>query len=122
MSIPIFNFLNHKINLKHNIENLYFNSYSKFSFIKISFENFPIYKLFLELDKNDPSVLIKFNIGNEFAFNLFKQNHIKYTDIYKIIKKVCSLNLYSSLNSIKDIIEFHEVIENKIKFDSKDFY
>ena len=51
-----------------------------------------------------------------------KHNHIKYTDIYKIINKVCSLNLNSSLNSIKDIIEFHEIIENKIKFDFKDFY
>ena len=30
--------------------------------------------------------LIKFNVGNEFAVNLFKNKLIKYTDIYKIIR------------------------------------
>ena len=74
------------------------------------------------MDKNDPNLIIKFNIGNEFAFNLFKQNLIKYTDIYRIIKKVCALNLYSSLNSIKDIIEYHENVENKIRSDFKNFF
>ena len=58
--------------------------------------------------------MIKFNIGNEFAVNLYKDNKIKYTDIYRIIKKVTSLNLYSSLNTIKDIIQYHEEIEKKL--------
>ena len=35
-----------------------------------------------------PQNLIKFNIGNEFAVNMYKNKKIKYTDIYKIIKKV----------------------------------
>ena len=68
----------------------------------------------MELDKNDPSNLIKFNIGNEFGVNLFKKNMIKYTDIFKIIKKVGSLNLNYPLNTIKDIILYHECIERKI--------
>ena len=42
--------------------------------------------------------------------NLFKNNKIKYTDIYKIIK-VTSIKLYSSVNTIKDIISYHEDIE-----------
>ena len=54
-------------------------------------------------------------MGNEFAVNMFKNNMIKYTDIYKIIKNVCSLNLYSPLNNIKDIINYHEILEQKIK-------
>ena len=58
--------------------------------------------------------MIKFNIGNEFAVNLYKDNLIKYTDIYRIIKKVTSLNLYSSLNTIKDITQYHEEVENKL--------
>ena len=58
--------------------------------------------------------MIKFNIGNEFAVNLYKENKIKYTDIYRIIKKVTSLNLYSPLNTIKDIIKYHEEVEIKL--------
>ena len=46
--------------------------------------------------------------------NLFKNKLIKYTDIYNIIKKVTSLNLYSSVNTIKDIINYHEEIEKII--------
>ena len=58
--------------------------------------------------------MIKFNVGNEFAVNLFKNNKIKYTDIYRIIKNVTSLNLYSSVNTIKDIIQYHEEVENNL--------
>ena len=63
------------------------------------------------MDKSNPENLIKFNIGNEFAVNLFKNNHIKYTEIFQIIKKVTSLNLNSDLNNIKQIIRYHEKIE-----------
>ena len=38
-----------------------------------------------------------------------------YTDIYTIIKKATSLNLYSSLNNIKDIIDYHEKFENELQ-------
>ncbi len=44
-----------------------------------------------------------------------KNKLIKYTDIYKIIKKVCSLNLNYRLNTIKDIINYHELLEKNIK-------
>ena len=66
------------------------------------------------MNKKNPANIIKFNTGNEYAVNLFKNKLIKYTDIYKIIKKVCSLNLYYPLNTIKDIIVFHEKLEKKI--------
>ena len=48
-------------------------------------------------------------------FNLFKNKIIKYTDIYKIIKKVTHLNLYSSVNTIKDILNYHEEVEKKLQ-------
>ena len=50
-----------------------------------------------------PKQFINFNVGNELAVNLFKKKIIKYTDIYKIIDKVTSLNLNSSVKTIKDI-------------------
>ncbi len=115
MSIPIFNFLNSsKFNSSKLPQNLSYNSYKKFNFINIKNQIFPIYRYFNKLDKIEPSNLIKFNVGNEYAVNLFKNNLIKYTDIYKIIKRVGRLNLYSSLKNIKDIVDYHAELEKHI--------
>ena len=120
MSIPLLYFLNiSNIKSKNNNFNLFLPSLSELNFHKVKKDHFPIYKFFLNLDKSDPSKIIRFNVGNEYAVNLFKNNLIKYTDIYKIIKKVVSLNLYSPLNNIKDIIKYHEIIEQEIKKHSK---
>ena len=116
MKIPIFNFLiNSKKNAKISNPKLFLKDYSELSFENVQNEIFPIYKFFQNMDKKRPQNLIKFNIGNEFAVNLFKNKIIKYTDIYKIIHKVTSLNLYSSVNTIKDIIYYHEKIEEKLQ-------
>ena len=76
--------------------------------------------IFLDFFWLIPSNIIKFNVGNEFAVNLFKNNRIKYTDICKIVTKITSLNLNYKLNNIKDIIYYHELLENIIneKFNS----
>ncbi len=118
MKIPILNFLQfsdckYKFN-NHNL-NLSRSDLSSLEFEKIKLSTFPIYKIFKKIDKNKPENLIKFNIGNEYAVNLFKNKIIRYTDIYKIIKNVLSLNLYSSLNTIKGIIKYHEQIEKKLQ-------
>ena len=39
---------------------------------------------------------------------------IRYTDIFKIIKKISSLSLNYKLNSINNIIDYHETLEKKI--------
>ena len=120
MGIPLLNFLfNSGLKYSFNKKNYFINEYKNFNFEYVKKEVFPIYNFFKQIDKSKPQNLIKFNVGNEFAVNLFKNRLIKYTDIYKIIKKVTSLNLYSSVNTIKDIINYHEEIENelqKIKF------
>ncbi len=121
MSIPLLNFLfNSGLKYRFNYKkNFFINEYKNFNFEHVKKEVFPIYNFFKQIDKAKPQNIIKFNTGNEFAVNLFKNKLIKYTDIYKIIKKVTSLNLYSSVNTIKDIINYHEEIENelqKIKF------
>ncbi len=115
MKIPIINFLldSHKGILNKN-ENLFISDYSDLNFEKVKNEIFPLYKYFNNIDKKHPQNIIKFNIGNEFAVNLYKNKIIKYTDIYKIIKKITSLNLYSPVNTIKDIINYHEEIERNL--------
>ena len=115
MSIPILNFLcQSKTKYKFNDNKYSIKRYSNLNFNEVKEDIFPIYKFFNNINKKKPENLIKFNIGNEFAVNLYKNNKIKYTDIYRIIKKVTSLNLYSSLNTIKDIIHYHEEIEKKL--------
>ena len=116
MSIPILNFLcKSKTKYKFNDKKYSIKRYSNLNFNEVKQDIFPIYKFFNNINKKKPENLIKFNIGNEFAVNLYKNNKIKYTDIYRIIKKVTSLNLYSSLNTIKDIIQYHEEIEKKLQ-------
>tara|TARA_B100000989_G_scaffold295994_1_gene278263 strand:+ start:760 stop:1911 length:1152 start_codon:yes stop_codon:yes gene_type:complete len=117
MKIPLFNFFSNpklktnKINEKYDL-----HKFSSLNFEKVKKEIFPIYSFFKRIDKTKPQNIIKFNIGNEYAVNLYKNKIIKYTDIYKIIKKVTSLNLYSPVNNIKDIIKYHEKIEKKLYY------
>ncbi len=112
MDIPIINFFLYANNKFKNNNNKYFiRDYKNLNFENVKNDIFPIYKFFSKIDKKKPENLIKFNVGNEFAVNLFKKNLIKYTDIYKIIEKVTSLNLYYALNNIKDIIKYHEELE-----------
>ena len=115
MKIPILNFLLISKYKNYLIKNKQYTlNYNCLNFHKVKNDTFPIYKFFNNIDKEIPQNLIKFNVGNEYAVNLFKNNKINYTDIYKIIKKVTSLNLYSSVNTINDIINYHEEIEQNL--------
>ena len=114
MTIPIFHFLNQSLNKKLNKNEFDFNTKNQLNFFEIKTKEFPIYKIYLNMDKSDPSNIIKFNVANEYAVNQFKKNCIKYTDILNIIDKITSLNLNYKLNNIKDILNYHELLENKI--------
>ena len=116
MKIPILNFFQSSRSkyLKNN-ENLNIKKLTSLNFQNVKNDIFPIYKFFKNIDKKKPQNLIKFNIGNEYAVNLFKNKKINYTDILKIIQKVTSLNLNYSVNTIKDIINYHEEIEKKLQ-------
>ena len=117
MSIPILNFLNQN-NLKLNYYDKYFiKTFNQFNFYDVKNSQFPIYRYFKNMDKTNINNIIKFNVGNEFAVNLFRYSKIKYTDIYKFIKIIGSLNLKSKLNNIKDIINYHEELELYIRKD-----
>ena len=114
MLIPIYSFLNQKFNYLLNKNILQIRSDTSLNFYNVKNKEFPVYKFFKNLNKSDPSNIIKFNVGNEFAVNLFKNNNIKYTEILKIISKITSINMEYKLNNIKDIINYHELLEIKI--------
>ncbi len=114
MLIPIYNFLNQKFNYKLNKDRFRIPKNQFFNFYNVINQEFPVYNFFKNLNKSDPSNIIKFNVGNEYAVNLFKNNKIKYTEILKIISKITSINIKYKLNNIKDIIDYHELLEIKI--------
>ena len=114
MTIPIYNFLNQKYKYIIREKRLKIPSNASFNFSNVINQEFPVYKFFNNLNKSDPTNIIKFNVGNEFAINLFKKNQIKYTEILKIISKITSINIKYKLNNIKDILNYHELLEVKI--------
>ena len=115
MSIPLFNFFNQKFNyVPKKINNYNFKKNNLLKFSPIKKRHYPIYDFFNNLDKNDPKNIIRFNMANEFAVNLFKNKKIIYTDIFKIIKKITFLNLYSSVNTINEVIDYHNEFEQKL--------
>jgi 1-deoxy-D-xylulose-5-phosphate reductoisomerase len=114
MMIPIFHFLNQKYKYILNNDKLRISKNTSFNFFNVKNQEFPVYKVFKNLNKTNPSNIIKFNVANEYAVNLFKIKHIKYTEILKIITKITSLNMEYKLNNIDDIICYHELLEIKI--------
>ena len=114
MLIPIYSFLNQKFKYALNQDIYRIPDNISLNFQNVKNQEFPIYKFFKKLDKSLPSNIIKFNVGNEYAVNLFKQKQIKYTEIIKIIIKITSINMEYKLNNINDILYYHESLEIKI--------
>ena len=114
MLIPIYNFLNQKFKYSLNNNKFSILNNNSLNFSSVTNAEFPIYNFFNKLNKSNPSNIIKFNVGNEYAVNLFKKKCIKYTEILKIIIKITSINMEYKLNNIRDIINYHELLEIKI--------
>ena len=110
MSIPISNFLKYAI--KNKGQDIYKKKYNfklknRLDFDKPKISNYPILKTFYNLKKNNPINVIKFNCANEMAVELFIKKMINFRDINKFIDKSLSLDLHSKVNTINNIIKFH---------------
>ena len=116
MKIPIMNFFNSNNTFKLP-ENKNFNLLKHFNlnFFQVNKDNYPLYFYFKSIDKTKPCNLIRFNIGNEYAVDLFKQKKINYPEIMQIIKEITSINLNSDVNTIDKIIQYHEKLKEYIK-------
>ena len=116
MRIPLINFLNNdSFNYLPTINKYNFLNELSLNFSKVNTETYPIYDYFKSIDKSNPRNLIKFNIGNEYAVDLFKQKKIKYIEILQLIKEITSLNIDSDVNNIHNIIQYHEDLKLHIK-------
>ena len=116
MFIPIFNFFN---SIKKNNINYTFNKY-KFSknlnlnFFPVNKKRFPVVKLFQNIDKTNPSDIIKFNCANEYSVNLFINNIINYKQIENILHKCLDIDIKNSVKDIRSIIEFQRQYIEKL--------
>ena len=121
MTIPIYHYLNQQYSYDMNNKKFLLDKNSQFNFKSVKYNEFPIYKLFNKIDKTNPSNIIKFNVANEYAVNLFKNNAITYTDIYRIVAKISCLNLNYKLKNIKEVVYYHQLLERKIN-ENKSYY
>jgi len=122
MFIPIYNFIKNtyqpfsKIPLNNNFN---FKQNMNLTFYEPKKLNFPIIKIFNEMDKYDHKNIINFNTGNEFAVKLFAKGRIDFGEIPKIIEKSLNIDLPIKLNSIEDILlyqsEFIHTLKSKIE-------
>ena len=77
--------------------------------------NFPILKIFKNMDKNKHENVIKFNIGNELAVQLFSKGEIKFKDITNIIEKSILIDFNFKLNNIKNILLYQNEFFKKMQ-------
>ncbi len=118
MSIPILNFLNHITNKKlKKINKFKINKNLKLNFIEVDKNKFPIYNIFKNIEYKIPQQVIKFNVANQYAVELFQKNMIKYIQMPKIIEKSISYELNASINSIGSIIKYEKEFNKIIKRD-----
>ncbi len=115
MKIPIINFLNNNSKPLPIFKEFNLLKEFKLNFSPVSNDHYPIYDYFKKIDKTNPCNLIKFNVGNEYAVDLFKQKKIKYVEIFQLIKEITSINLDSDVNNIDNIIQYHENLNQYIK-------
>ncbi len=120
MRIPLMHYLsNNKIDELPKINKFNFYQKTSLNFSVVEEKNYPIYNYFKSIDKSNPCNLIKFNLGNEYAVDLFKQKKIKYVDILQLIKEITSINLNSDVNNIDKIIQYHESLNSYIRSNFK---
>lgn len=117
MFIPIFNFFNKVINKSENkvqIKKFNFITPTNFNFYEIDTNKYPVFKIFNQINKDNPLNLIKFNCANEFAVNLFIKKLINFNQIHEIIHKCMEININSSVNDIGSVIEIQKEYIHKI--------
>ena len=116
MEIPIYNFLNHitKNNKFKNVKKYNFNNNAQLNFYPVNKKKFRIYDIFSKLEFS-PTNLIKFNLANEYAIELFKKDIIKFGEIDNIINNSLSIGVKFPVNTFKNILKFTEIYVDLLK-------
>ena len=59
------------------------------------------------MNKKRHENIMNFNIGNEFAVQLYSKGKITFGDITKIIQKTLTIDLKIKLNDIDNVLLYH---------------
>ena len=84
------------------------------TFDKVNIHEFPVYKIFKKINKQNPKNFIKFNCANQMAVELFKNGKISYIKIPKFINKAMKLSSNYPVNTIKNVIKFQDNFNLKL--------
>jgi len=82
------------------------------TFHEISKEKFPCFYLAKEAAFEGDSVPTAMNAANEIAVHAFLDGHIKFTDIYKVIREITEGHKKKKLSSVEEVIEIDS--ENRV--------
>ena len=116
MFIPIFNFFNDNNSIKKNknLKKKFKYKSQTLTFDKVNIHEFPVYKIFKKINKQNPKNFIKFNCANQMAVELFKNGKISYIKIPKFINKAMKLSSNYPVNTIKNVIKFQDNFNLKL--------
>lgn len=105
MRTPISFTLAYPERIKTNVKRLNLHEVQKLTFFRPDINKYPCLELAyhsLKLKKSAPTIL---NAANEVAVDSFLKEKIKFLSISKIVEKTLNKSSFSSINSIKDVIE-----------------
>ena len=85
----------------------------RFEFYEPDYDKFPALKLAIEAGKTGGTMPVCLNAANETAVFAFLNKQIKFTDIYKITKRVCDDYTYIQNPGLEEILEEDEKIRIK---------
>ena len=88
---------------------------SELKFYKPDFEKFPFLNIAYDCIKNGGSRAIVFNAANEESVFLFLENRVKFTDIFKIVKRIYENENFYEISSLDDIMSIDKEIRTKVK-------
>ena len=105
MKIPIAYCLGWPDRIKSGIDLIDLTEQPPLTFHKVSKEKFPCFYLAKEVAFEGGSLPTVMNAANEVAVYAFLDGHIKFTDIYKIIREITDAHKKKKLLSVEEVIE-----------------
>ena len=105
MKIPIAYCLGWPYRIRSGIELMDLTQQPPLTFQEISKEKFPCFYLAKEVAFEGDSLPAAMNAANEIAVHAFLDGHIKFTDIYKVIREITEAHKKIKLSSVEEVIE-----------------
>ena len=105
MKIPIAYCLGWPYRISSGTELIDLTQQPPLTFHEISKEKFPCFYLAKEVAFEGDSLPTAMNAANEIAVHAFLDGHIKFTDIYKVIREITEAHKKIKLSSVEEVIE-----------------